>query len=165
MRVILAGYNVDLDGLKQKEPILTPETFSAAYARISRSPNPIPKLRAIARSEIKKAREQNRRIIFEMGHHSIAEHAVFNFDIIGISRFAVEHLESHRLNSYTEASQRYIKLSSNFLIPEEIKKTELLPLFLKTIELQNQTYHLLSEKLKPLETKLAKAIEDARYIT
>lgn len=165
MRIILAGYNIDLDCLKHKESTLTPEIFSAAYARISRSSKPIPQLRAIARNEIKKAREQNRRIIFEMGHHSIAEHAVFNFDIIGISRFAVEHLEAHRLNSYTEASQRYIKLQSNFLIPDEIKKTKLLPLFLKTIKFQNQAYQYLTEKLKPLETKLAKAIEDARYVT
>ncbi|MEO0076986.1 MAG: FAD-dependent thymidylate synthase, partial [candidate division WOR-3 bacterium] len=165
MKIILAGYNVDLDGLKQKELPLTPETFSAAYARISRSPKSIPELRAIARNEIKKAREQNRRIIFEMGHHSIAEHAVFNFDIIGISRFAVEHLEAHRLNSYTEASQRYIKLQSNFLVPDEIKKTKLLPLFLKTIKFQNYAYQYLTEKLNPSETKSAKIIEDTRYVT
>lgn len=165
MRIILSGYNIDLDALKDKKSVLTPETFSAAYARISRSPKSIPELRAIARNEIVKSREQNRRIIYEMGHHSIAEHAVFNFDIIGISRLAVEHLESHRLMSYTEASQRYIQWASKFVIPDELKKTKLLARFLRTIDIQNRAYRTLIEKLKSFETKLVKPIEDARYVT
>ncbi len=169
VQVILAGYNVDLDHLKDligdKTTDLTPEVFSAAYARISRSPKSIPQLRAIARQEIAKAREQNRRIIFEMGHHSIAEHAIFNFDIMNISRLAVEHLESHRLMSYTEASQRYIRWHSQFVIPQEIKKTKLLKSFLKTIKKQIDAYDILAEKLKSFESKLAKPIEDARYVT
>jgi len=165
VQIILAGYNIDLDALKDKKSVLTPETFSAAYARISRSSKSIPELRATARKEIAKARDQNRRIIYEMGHHSIAEHAVFNFDIIGISRLAVEHLESHRLMSYTEASQRYIKWASNYVIPDEIKKTVLLQPFLKTIEIQNRAYQILTSKLKSLDTKFAKSIEDARYVT
>lgn len=169
MRVILSGYNVDLDGLKEfiKNPklILTSETFSAAYARISRSPKSIPQLRAFARHEINKAREQNRRIIYEMGHHSVAEHSVFNFDIMGISRLAVEYLESHRLMSYTEASQRYIRWASQYIVPQEIKKTVFFQQFIKTIELQIKTYKTLTDKLKFFETKLTKPIEDARYVT
>ncbi|MEO0092485.1 MAG: FAD-dependent thymidylate synthase [candidate division WOR-3 bacterium] len=169
MQVILAGYNVDLDQLKDlignKALELTPEVFSAAYARISRSPKSIPELRKIARREIANARDQNRRIIFEMGHHSIAEHAVFNFDIMDISRFCVEDLESHRLMSFTEASQRYIRWHSKFIIPEEIRKTQLLKSFLDTIKMQIEGYNLLAEKLKPFETHLAKPIEDARYVT
>ena len=165
MYIILAGYNIDLDALKDKKSVLTPETFSSAYARISRSPKSVSELRAIARKEITKAREQNRRIIFEMGHHAVAEHSVFNFDIMDISRFAVEHLESHRLMSYTEASQRYIEWNSKFIVPDELKKSKLLPQFLKTIRIQNNAYQKLVKKLKPFETKLTKPIEDARYVT
>lgn len=165
MYIILAGYNIDLDALKDKKSVLTPETFSSAYARISRSPKSVSELRAIARKEITKAREQNRRIIFEMGHHAVAEHSVFNFDIMDISRYAIEHLESHRLMSYTEASQRYIEWNSKFVIPYELKKSKLLPQFLRTIKIQNNAYQTLVKKLKPYETKLAKPIEDARYVT
>ncbi len=165
MRIVLAGYNIDLKGLKEKKSVLTPETFSAAYARISRSPKSVSELRAIARKEITKAREQNRRVIFEMGHHAVAEHSVFNFDIIDISRYAVEYLESHRLMSYTEASQRYIEWASKFIVPDEFKKSKLLPQFLRTIKIQNNAYQTLVKKLKPFETKLAKPIEDARYVT
>ncbi len=165
MRIVLAGYNIDLDGLKEKKSVQTPETFAAAYARISHSPKPVSELRAVARNEIAKAREQNRRIIFEMGHHAVAEHSVFNFDMMDISRFAIEFLESHRLMSYTEASQRYIQWEAKFIVPDELKKTRLLPIYLKTIKFQNQAYQTLVKKLSIFETKLAKPIEDARYVT
>ena len=72
---------------------MTPETLSASYARISRDPRSVDKLRAVARTEVAKARRSNRNIIFKMGHHSIAEHAVFNFDILGVSRLALEEIE------------------------------------------------------------------------
>jgi flavin-dependent thymidylate synthase len=155
MKVILAGYNIDssvIDELKKNSPSLrnvTPETMSAAYARISRDPRSVDVLRAVARSEVERARRSNRTIIFKMGHHSVAEHAVFNFDIIGISRLAIEELEKFRLCSYTEKSQRYVKLDDDFILPEEIKKAGKENAFLKIIELQNSLYHELYKKLKP----------------
>ncbi|MCK5259920.1 MAG: FAD-dependent thymidylate synthase, partial [Candidatus Omnitrophica bacterium] len=105
MEVILAGYNVDTDvlselsGGKEAREDLTPEVLSAAYARISRDPRPINELRIDSRNEIERARRSNSSIIFKMGHHSVAEHAVFNLDILGISRFAMEELEKFRLCS------------------------------------------------------------------
>jgi thymidylate synthase ThyX len=129
MKVILAGFNVDTEALreyKKKNVTLTPESIAAAYARISRSPQSVTMLRKEAREEIEKARKSNRTIIFDMGHHSIAEHAVFNFDVIGISRRAVEDLETFRLCSYTEKSQRYVTLKGDFIIPKELKNTDLL---------------------------------------
>jgi flavin-dependent thymidylate synthase len=155
MEVILAGYNVDssvIDELKKNSPSLqnvTPETMSAAYARISRDPRSVDVLRAVARSEVERARRSNRTIIFKMGHHSVAEHAVFNFDIIGISRLAIEELEKFRLCSYTEKSQRYVKLEDDFLLPEEINKAGKQEVFLKIIKIQNALYHDLYKKLKP----------------
>ena len=96
MKILLAGYNLDYDlirTLKDKSALtqdLTPETISAAYARISRSPKPVNELREISREEVDKARQSNRNIVFEMGHSSVAEHAVFNIDVIGTSRFLIE---------------------------------------------------------------------------
>ncbi len=154
MKVILAGYNVDssvIDELKKNSPSfqnVTPETMSAAYARISRDPRSVDVLRAVARSEVERARRSNRNIIFKMGHHSVAEHAVFNFDIIGVSRLAIEEIEKFRLCSYTEKSQRYVRLEDDFLLPEEIKKAGKKKSFLKTIKIQNALYHELYKKLK-----------------
>ena len=155
MEILLAGCNLDYDlirelkdksGLKQD---LTPETISAAYARISRSPKPVNELREISRVEVDKARQSNRNIVFEMGHSSVAEHAVFNIDVIGVSRLLVEEIEKFRLCSYTEKSQRYVLFNKDFVIPDEIRRANLTDLFVSTIEAQNDYYHALYEKLRP----------------
>jgi len=185
MKVYLAGYNVDsevIEDLKKNSPPredITPETLSAAYARISRDSRPVNELRAIARQEVGRSRRSNQNIIFKMGHHSVAEHAVFNFDIIGVSRLAIEEIEKFRLCSYTEKSQRYIKLSEDIVLPEEIKKSGLQDVFFNTVKAQNDLYHNLHQKLEPFvfnkNKELAEnqkkhtllkgwAIEDARYI-
>jgi flavin-dependent thymidylate synthase len=155
MKIILAGYNLDqqvIEELGQNalgSENRTPETIAAAYARISRSPQPVDELRATSRREVEKARRSNRMIVFEMGHSSIAEHAVFNIDILGVSRLLVEEIERFRLASYTEKSQRYVLLQDDFVIPEEIKGTGLEGPFVETIRLQNQLYHLLYDALLP----------------
>jgi flavin-dependent thymidylate synthase len=155
MEILLAGYNLDYDlirALKDKSGLqqdLTPETISAAYARISRNPKPVNELREIARVEVEKARQSNRNIVFEMGHSSVAEHAVFNIDVIGVSRLLVEEIEKFRLCSYTEKSQRYVLFKKDFVVPEEIRRTHLTDVFVSTIEAQNDYYHALYEKLRP----------------
>lgn len=94
LTVELAGYNIDASVANKAtydivaKDQLTPETISAAYARISRSSASIHELRNIAIHEVEKSRATNKRVVFDMGHTSIAEHAVLNFDISGISRLA-----------------------------------------------------------------------------
>jgi flavin-dependent thymidylate synthase len=183
VKIVLAGYNVEVDVLKNhkalQEEILSPEIFSSAYARISRSSKDIVTLRKEAGDDVKKARKSNKTIIFEMGHHSVAEHAVFNFDIIGVSRLALEEIERFRLASYTEKSQRYVTLKGDYVLPGEIKDPGDQDLFCEIIELQNdfykkslpvlQDYNFTKfpelskkEKGRVLLKNLAK--EDARYI-
>jgi len=114
-----------------------------------------------------------------MGHHSVAEHAVFNFDIVGISRLALEEIEKFRLVSYTEKSQRYVTLQGDFVLPEEIENSADKQLFIDTVNLQNTFYKKSFEILKAyhfdkhserIKTKSGRhqvegwAKEDARYI-
>ncbi|MFQ6092015.1 MAG: FAD-dependent thymidylate synthase [bacterium] len=186
MKIVLAGYNVDTDVLKElmatagERPDATPETLSAAYARISRSPKPVNELRRLARKEVEKARRSNRNIIFGLGHHSVAEHALFNFDIMGVSRLAIEEIEKFRLCSYTEKSQRYITLGDDFVIPEEVEGSPWKKIFVDAVGFQNELYHKLYDALRVhLFKKYADmarerknhpvldgwAKEDARYIT
>jgi len=186
MKVHLAGFNVDTAVLNELQKIsgkredLTPEVLSAAYARISRDPRDIDEIRDEARGEVEKSRKSNSAIIFKMGHHSVAEHAVFNLDILGVSRFAMEELEKFRLCSYTEKSQRYITLENDFVLPQEIKGTKLEKQFTDMICTQNEAYFKLFNGLKEhvfkkhadLAADLKKhnllegwAKEDARYIT
>ena len=120
-----------------------------AYARISRNPAPVNELRAAARKEVEKARRSNQAIVFEMGHSSIAEHAVFNLDVLGVSRLLVEEIEKFRLCSYTEKSQRYVLLQDDFVIPREIREAGLAESFTRTVKAQNVFYHRLYEGLLP----------------
>lgn len=177
MKIKLAGYNVDstiIEELVRKadwqEDNVTPETLSAAYARISRDPRNIDELRADSRLDVDKARKSNETIIFGYGHGSVAEHAVFNFDLIDISRLATETIQQHRLASYTEKSQRYIKMDGSFYTPP-LKDEELEAEFISTVTKAFKVYELLYEKLtdkysKTFDVKVAeqKAKEDARYI-
>jgi flavin-dependent thymidylate synthase len=185
MKVMLAGYNIDYDiirniqGALPELDVLTPETIAAAYARISRSPKAVDELRAMARGEVDKARQSNRNIVFEMGHSSIAEHAVFNIDIIGVSRLLVEEIEKCRLCSFTEKSQRYVLFKDDFVIPEEIQRLGLEAPFVETVRIQNRTYQECYERLRPYVFEKHKDIardpamrstlegwakEDARYV-
>ena len=186
MKVYLAGFNVDATVLeelqKNAEPRsdVTPEVISAAYARISRDPRRINEIREAARGEVECSRRSNSTIIFKMGHHSVAEHAVFNLDVLGLSRFCMEDLEKFRLCSYTEKSQRYITLDNDYVVPQEIKGTNLESKFVDMVKKQNEAYFTLFDKLKEHVFKkhadLAEneknhgllegwAKEDARYIT
>lgn len=186
MKVVLAGYNIDARVLEEAEEAgvarehLTPEVISAAYARISRDPSDVGDLRKEALEEVGKARSSNRKIIFEMGHHSVAEHAVFNFDIVGISRLAVEWLERFRLCSFTEKSQRYITLDHDFVVPSEIAGTPMESALSELVGEQAAVYEKLYGELRSrlasahpdMEEKKkgrglldGRAKEDARYVT
>lgn len=148
MQVILAGYNIDatiIDRAKKGEKVselpLTPETVSVAYARISRDPSPVTELREKSINDVEAARRSARNIVFEMNHQSVAEHATFNFDILDISRLAVEYLEWHRLCSFTEKSQRYQELDGSYVMPSEFAAhPEASALFDKTMRAQFELY-------------------------
>lgn len=185
MEIILAGCNLDyaaISALKAglpDEACLTPETIAAAYARISRDPRPVNELRKIAMSEVEKARQSNRNIIFTMGHSSIAEHAIFNIDVLGVSRLLAEEIEKSRLASYTEKSQRYVLLKGDFVVPREIKEADLESSFTGAIREQNGCYYKIYDRLRSYifekHKEMAKdqanhpllegwAKEDARYV-
>ena len=167
-----------LDDFSRSED-LTPETLSAGYARISRDPRPVDEIRRDAARQVERARRSNEAIIFGMGHSSVAEHAVFNLDIIGISRLAAEQLQRTRLASYTEKSQRYITLEGDYLVPEEVKELGLSGRFADAVSSLNSAYKRLNDGLLILMEKKhpdlwadrktrgvveGYAKEDARYV-
>ncbi|PKN72203.1 MAG: thymidylate synthase (FAD) [Candidatus Cloacimonetes bacterium HGW-Cloacimonetes-3] len=176
MKLIIAGYNIDkslIDSLNTETA--TPEVISAAYARISRSSKDIDFLRDEAISEISKARASNTNIIFDMGHSSVAEHAVFNLDLIGVSRLLTDTIQRSRLASFTEKSQRYVTFSKDYIVPEELNKypkykkqykqlmDQLFSEYETSFNALNEYYKTAKPKLKPRDRE-ALAKEDARYI-
>ena len=89
---------------------------------------------------MKKARRSNQAIVFEMSHHSVAEHAYFNFDILQISRLALEELEARRIGAaYTEKSQRYVTFQGDYVIPAEFKDEDK-KAFKELVAFQNDFY-------------------------
>lgn len=59
----------------------------------------------------------------EEGHLSVVEHASFTFAISGISRVCSHQLVRHRLASYSQQSQRYVKMDGGdwFVVPPTLK--------------------------------------------
>ncbi len=176
MEVKLAGSNVPIEilsKLPESEKVkATPEIISAAYARISRSTKSIDELVMESIGDIQKARESNEAIIYGMGHHSIADHVIFNLNIKGVSRLLIESIEKRRLAGYTEKSQRYVTLDGDYVKPEEFSPKDL-GKFEKLITLQNEFYFKINPKLlNHLKKKFpdkgkkfleSKAKEDARF--
>jgi flavin-dependent thymidylate synthase len=153
VKVILAGYNTDAENGSK-----TPETISAAYARISRDPAPVTELRKQSSSLVEEARRSNRTIVFKYGHGSIAEHAVFNYDILGVSRLAAEAIQSFRLASFTEKSQRYIRIGEDWFLPDQMQP------YAPVIEELFLCYEELLSALMKSGLSETGAREDARYI-
>ncbi|MBN1426560.1 FAD-dependent thymidylate synthase [Candidatus Fermentibacteria bacterium] len=159
MLVTLAGTNTPL---RASPGDATPEVICAAYARISRSPLPVHELRARARDDLPKTRAFTERIVYHLGHESVAEHAVFNLDILGISRLVTEIVEHSRLASYTERSQRYICLGEDFLIPHEARELGFSKSFGDLVRQQHAVYRAAAKRLSASGDSRA-AKEDARY--
>ncbi len=173
MKIEIAGFNLD-KALFNNDSVKTPETISAAYARISRSKDSVTELRVKALDEVEKSRKSNENIIYDLGHSSIAEHAVFNIDIIGVSRLLSEIIQKSRLASFTEKSQRYVTLKGDYVIPDEIKGSSLEKRYTEFVDNQNRLYEKLYKKTTKYLEKihfegtrrelLGKAKEDARYV-
>lgn len=94
--------------------------------------------------------------LMEMGHHSPFEHVNFTFGLEGISRVTTHQLVRHRIASYSQQSQRYVKYEDlKYITPPTIQKDKEI-LFRKTIESAKQTYEQLITSGVP--------VEDARYV-
>lgn len=130
--------------------------------------------------------------LLTIGHESPLEHISFTFAVEGVSRALTHQLVRHRIASYSQQSQRYVKLDQfNYIIPPAIEKNELAKkLFLQSMENDQEIYDRIVEALigdyiyeyvdgKDEEYTLEefqknnkskykefekKAIEDARYV-
>ncbi|MGQ9760075.1 MAG: FAD-dependent thymidylate synthase [Candidatus Methanomethylicaceae archaeon] len=96
--------------------------------------------------------------VIESGHLSVLEHASFTFAIEGISRACSHQLVRHRIASYSQQSQRYVKLDEiDFILPDSVIKDEKTRKeFSEVLELCKNCYKQMLERGIPAE--------DARYI-
>ncbi len=132
-----------------------PERVVAASARQCYSKfSAIKAIKDLAETDVERLLKK----VIESGHLSVLEHASFTFVIEGISRACSHQLVRHRIASYSQQSQRYVKLDEiEFIFPDSILKDENRRReFTETLELCKSCYKKLLESGVP--------VEDARYI-
>lgn len=96
--------------------------------------------------------------LMSMGHESPIEHVSFTFGIEGVSRALTHQLCRHRIASYSQKSQRYVKEGQfEYVIPPTIKDDEVSEYLFKDFMSQTQEVYntLIANGIPP---------EDARFV-
>ncbi len=155
------------------------ERLVAAAARLCYSP--------VGVSEIEDSLDEKKiesflSTLMDLNHESPIEHVTFTFGVEGVSRALTHQLVRHRIASYSQQSQRYVKLDQfQYIIPPAIEKNKIAKtLFVKSMEESQHHYEEIANLLcedyynkysevgfteKEAKQKAEKeSIEDARYI-
>ena len=134
-----------------------PDELVAAAARIC--------YRDITAAELLKGEGENlsRKLIedlFRSGHTSTFEHVSFTFGVDGLSRTASHQLVRHRMASFSQQSQRYVKMTPDpeaVIVPPSVKANpEALRVFREAVRASQEAYSQL--------IALGVPKEDARFI-
>ena len=89
------------------------------------------------------------------GHLSVAEHAVYTFEINEVSRVLLAQLTRHRLASFSVNSQRYCGVKPSWVIPQTIKDAGMVDEYIMYC---NAGYRLMQDMMEK-----GVPAEDARY--
>ncbi|WP_308533723.1 FAD-dependent thymidylate synthase [uncultured Peptoniphilus sp.] len=121
-------------------------------------------------------------MLMSLSHLSPLEHASFTFAVEGVSRTLTHQLVRHRIASYSQQSQRYVRLDHfEYIIPPQIEKNERArEIYIKAMEEDQRAYSelvdiLVEENSRPyIEKGMTRekairnveklSIEDARYV-
>jgi thymidylate synthase (FAD) len=101
-----------------------------------------------------------------IGHLSPIEHVSFSFGIEGISRACSHQLVRHRVASYSQQSQRYVKEEQfDYVIPPSIKQDPaLVAEFQRCMDEAQANYTKVLKRLEDLGLKGEAGQQDARYL-
>lgn len=101
-----------------------------------------------------------------VGHLSPIEHVTFTFGIEGISRACSHQLVRHRLASYSQQSQRYVKEDAfDYIIPPSIRQdADASREFEAFMAEAQQRYTAIIKRLEAKGIKGEAANQDARYV-
>ena len=122
------------------------EKVVATAGKLCYSPSSIDQLQEnLTEEQIEKFINQ----VVSAGHHSVVEHASFTFGVEGVSRSLTHQLVRHRIGSYSQQSQRYVRLDQfEYIIPpaiEEIPRAK--QLFIDAMEYDQDIYDKLTTLL------------------
>lgn len=100
-----------------------PEKLVAIAARLCYSPVGVEDLDKQLSME---AAQKLVKFVIKSGHLSTTEHIYFTFGIEGISRTLSHQLVRHRIASFNQQSQRYVKFKENYeyITPDSIKQNK-----------------------------------------
>ncbi len=156
-----------------------PEELIAQAAKLCYSPVGVDEIKEKMTPE---SRDKFLKLLMSFSHASPLEHSYFTFAVEGVSRSFSHQLVRHRIASYSQQSQRYVRLDNfEYIIPPKIAENEeAKKIFIESMEQDAQAYQkltdiLITEKAKELiaggmdEKKARKkvekeSIEDARYV-
>lgn len=156
-----------------------PDSVVAASARLCYSAVGIDEINQRMSEEEKSKLVKN---LVSVGHFSPVEHVSFTFAIEGISRTCSHQIVRHRLASYSQQSQRYVKAEQfEYIIPPQIEENEeAKKIFIEQMESSHKAYEKITKLLEEKNyenligegksEKRAKnagekiSIEDARYV-
>ena len=95
--------------------------------------------------------------VLNLGHLSVLEHASFTFAIEGISRACSHQLVRHRMASFSQQSQRHVKMRDfEYATPPSVRKEDAAGRFNEVMKSLQESYDALLAAGLPAE--------DARYI-
>jgi thymidylate synthase (FAD) len=138
-----------------------PELIVAVAARTSfKSETPIKILEKLSKPENAEKIKKDISDLLRHNHLSPIEHASFTFAIEGVSRTCTHQLVRHRIASYTQQSQRFVKVDTSsedwFVIPRTLEEGGLREEFKEKMRIIASWYEELSNK--------GVEKEDARFI-
>jgi thymidylate synthase (FAD) len=111
------------------------------------------------------------RKLMDMGHMSPIEHASFTFYIEGVSRAMTHQLVRHRIASYSQRSQRYVRHGDfDYVIPPQLagKTVRAESGDMPAEDYYRQTMDLIAQRYRAINEALGdsgeSSNEDARYV-
>lgn len=106
------------------------------------------------------------RQVVSSGHESPLEHVKLTFAIEGVSRALTHQLVRHRIASYSQQSQRYVKESNfDYIIPPSIETDEYMKNeYITTMQKIQESYNRLLQAFEQRDKKGESAYQDARFV-
>ncbi len=106
------------------------------------------------------------RRVLASGHESVCEHVSFTFSISGISRACSHQLVRHRIASYSQQSQRYVKMEDfNYIVPPTIEeRPHIKKIYEGIMKHIQEAYNRIVAELEKEGLKGEKAHQDARFV-
>ena len=140
-----------------------PEEVVAMAAKLCYSPSGVDELKQKIEAKDQAAFVEK---LASIGHLSPIEHVSFSFGIEGISRACSHQLVRHRVASYSQQSQRYVKAEQfDYVIPPSVKQDPaLVKEFEKCMAEAQENYTKVLKRLEELGYKGEAGQQDARYL-